>query len=216
MAAQIAAATAAGDVAALATLAIQLANENARLAGHAAALEEAERARKEKQNSRVRRHRNVTQRDVTLHDVTQRDVTGHGDLTPPPPAGKEKGFICPPPTPETNSVSRAAPRPRAARPPTPSWVADGVALWQEIVGDVKPGEFGASLKAMVDRHGWPAVRTDLEKWLRERAAVGKPCKPAWYAGEVTARLAPKPPIVDEHGQLTEYGERITRPAAVSA
>lgn len=95
-------------------------------------------------------------------------------------------------------------------------MADGVALWAEIVGSVSPGEFGAQLKPMVILHGWPAVRPDLAKWLRAKVAAGKPCKPAWYAGEVTARLAPKPKIVDEHGQLTEYGERITRPDKVPA
>lgn len=215
MAAQIAAATAAGDVAGLATLAIQLANENARLAGHAAALEEAERARKEKQNDRVRRHRNVTQRDVTLPSVTQRDVTEQGVTSSPssPPSLLS-------PTPPNNSSPPSppprVPRPRAARPAAESWVAEGVALWADIVGDVKPGEFGGSLKAMVDRHGWPAVRLDLQKWLHERAALGKACKPAWYAGEVTARLSPKPALVDKDGTLTEYGERLTRPDKVPA
>jgi hypothetical protein len=110
-------------------------------------------------------------------------------------------------------------RPRRARPagePAPSWVTDGVDLWAGIVGAVAPGEFGKALKPMIVLHGWPAVRPDLEKWLRARLASGKPCKPAWYAGEVTARLAPKPAIVNEHGELTEYGERITRPDKVPA
>jgi hypothetical protein len=102
------------------------------------------------------------------------------------------------------------------RPPRESWVADGVALWQSVVGTVPHGEFGKALKPMIDLHGWPAVRPDLDKWLRERAAQGKPCRPTWYAGEVTARLAPKPKIRNDDGTLTEYGERLTRPDKVPA
>lgn len=97
-----------------------------------------------------------------------------------------------------------------------SWVADGVKLWEGIMGSVGAGEFGKQLKPMIDLHGWPAVRPDLEKWLRERAKVGKPARPSWYAGEVTARLAPKPKIRDDDGTLTEYGERLTRPDKVPA
>lgn len=96
------------------------------------------------------------------------------------------------------------------------WVAEGVAVWESIAGAVTPGELGKSLKSMVVLHGWPAVRPDLEKWLRERVAAERPCKPAWYAGEVTARLAPKPPIRNPDGTLTEYGERKSRPEKVSA
>lgn len=103
-----------------------------------------------------------------------------------------------------------------ARPPAESWVAEGVALWESIVGGVSHGEFGAQLKPMVALHGWPAVRPDLEKWLRDRVQSGRIAKPAYYAAEVTARLTPKPPIVDEHGVLTEYGERMTRPDKVPA
>jgi hypothetical protein len=126
--------------------------------------------------------------------------------------------------PEQDASPHARPRARGEGekrreekiPPDGGWVADGVALWQSIVGTVPHGEFGKSLKPMIDLHGWPAVRPDLEKWLRDRASTGKPCRPAWYAGEVTARLAPKPAIVDEHGTLTEYGERLTRPDKVPA
>jgi hypothetical protein len=205
-------AAASGDAGQLLALAIELANENARLAGHAAALEEAEAMRKEAQAERKRRQRHGTSRDVTGRSVTERDSAGPSSPSSPPSLLS--------PTPPNNS-SPPSPPPRArravpARPSGPSWVAEGVNLWASIIGAVPPGEFGKSLKPMVDLHGWPRVRPDLEKWLRERLESGRPARPAWYAGEVTARLAPKPPLVDEHGQLTEYGERMTRPEKVSA
>jgi hypothetical protein len=98
----------------------------------------------------------------------------------------------------------------------PTWVTDGVALWTTLVGTIPLEQFGAALKPIVHLHGWPAVRPDLEKWARGRIARGQACNPTWYAKEASARLAPKPPLVDEHGQLTEYGERMSRPGAIPA
>lgn len=122
--------------------------------------------------------------------------------------------------PRATDAADAAPVPAIVKRPRPpraeSWVTEGVTLWQSIAGTVAHGEFGAQLKPMIDMHGWPAVRPDMEKWLREQIAAGKGVKPAWYAGVVSARLAKKPPIVNEHGELTEYGERITRPDKVPA
>jgi hypothetical protein len=98
----------------------------------------------------------------------------------------------------------------------PTWVTDGVALWTTLVGTIPLEQFGQALKPIVHLHGWPAVRADLEKWARARIARGQACNPTWYAKEASARLAPKPPLVDEHGQLTEYGERMSRPGAIPA
>jgi hypothetical protein len=100
----------------------------------------------------------------------------------------------------------------------PSWTADGALLWTGLVGSMTPGRFGKALTAIVALHGWPAVRPDLQKWVAERKRAGKPCRVEYYASDASARItAPPPPaIVDEHGCLTEYGERITRPDTVSA
>lgn len=107
--------------------------------------------------------------------------------------------------------------PGAVAPRTrPTWVTDGVALWTTLVGTIPLEQFGAALKPIVVLHGWPAVRPDLEKWARGRIARGQACNPTWYAKEASARLTPKPPLVDEHGQLTEYGERMSRPDKVPA
>lgn len=115
---------------------------------------------------------------------------------------------------ETESAVRV--KPPKPRPALPGWVAEGVALWADIVGTVKPAEFHREIQPIVHRHDWPAVRLDLGKWLRDRVAIGKPCKPAWYAGEATARLKPKPPMLNPDGTLTEYGERMSRPEKVPA
>lgn len=76
VAAQIAAATAKGDVAALATLAIQLANENARLCALIERLEAEAERRREKETTRKRARRALAP-DVTLwqrRDVLERDA----------------------------------------------------------------------------------------------------------------------------------------------
>jgi hypothetical protein len=116
---------------------------------------------------------------------------------------------------EKSAATAGADKP-PARPPRPTWVTDGVALWTTLVGTIPLEQFGQALKPIVHLHGWPAVRADLEKWARARIARGQACNPTWYAKEASARLAPKPPLVDEHGQLTEYGERMSRPGAIPA
>jgi hypothetical protein len=101
-------AAASGDAGALLALAIELAQENARLAGHAAALEEAETERKAKQNARVRKHRNVTSRDETLQSVTERCVTGEAEDSPPAPMVSliNPSFPPPPPLPAERTIVR--------------------------------------------------------------------------------------------------------------
>jgi hypothetical protein len=147
VAARIAAAS--GDAGALLALAIELAQENARLAGHAVALEQArteweaaEAARKSGQAERTRRHRNAVQRDVTLQPVTGSDAEV---AQTPPPAGKEKGFICPPPNSKQQQPANAGadqppavvrPRARAAREPAP-WMGLMRPAW--AFGELPPG-----------------------------------------------------------------------------
>lgn len=109
----------------------------------------------------------------------------------------------------------APPRTRA---PRPTWVAEGLSWWEPTVGAMKPATFDRTLATIVTLHGWPAVFPDLKQWVAERKAARKPINLTWYASEASARItaAPPPPIVDEHGCLTEYGERITRPDKVPA
>ena len=53
----------------------------------------------------------------------------------------------------------------------------------------------------------------LVRWLTDRQAQGKTSlKLEWFADEYTAfSKEAAQPIVDEHGCLTAYGERVTRP-----
>lgn len=123
MAARISAA--AGDASALLSLAIELAQENARLAGHAAALEQAELARKEKQNARTIKHRNVAQRDAALLAVTVRDVTACNGEPPSPPSPSLL-----PPEPPNNSSPTPSPRVgrRSKQEPAP-WMGLMAGAW---------------------------------------------------------------------------------------
>lgn len=146
--AQIAAATAAGDVEALAALAMELASKVAGLE----ALAEHDEQRRARQAERTRRHRNSTSRDVTLQGVTVTHSNTPQDS--PPPAGKEKGFICPPqeppngaaretpatPTPVTGkSADKPSRLPRLKRPaqePAP-WMGLMAKAW--TLGTLPPG-----------------------------------------------------------------------------
>lgn len=107
---------------------------------------------------------------------------------------------------------------RTPRPPTPSWATDGAAWWVPAVGSMTPATLHKTLAPFVALHGWPAVFTDLQKWVAERKAGRKLSPLKWYADTASTRLTapPAPPIVDEHGCLTPYGERITRPDKVPA
>lgn len=167
-----------------------------------------------KHRAKVKRsQKNERNTDAALQGVTE-GVNGvasmpqNGSVTPCNATDKKRE--------EEKREEKTAPSGAEPRPTRETWVTDGVTLWTSLVGTIPHVQFGAALKPIVTLHGWPAVRTDLEKWVRQRVESGKPCNPTWYAKEASARLAPKPPLVDEHGQLTEYGERMTRPEKVSA
>lgn len=104
---------------------------------------------------------------------------------------------------------------RVAKPKHPEWVGVGVAKWLPLVGAMKPDLFYRTLAPIVDIHGWDTVWADLLEWVSARKSAQKPCKLAWYAEEASSRITTvTPPLVDEWGCLTEYGERVTRPEAV--
>lgn len=195
MAARIAAATASGDVQGLAALAIELAQENSRLAGHAAALEEAEAARKAKQNARVRRHRNVTQRDETLHPVTERDATLRNGTPPSPPS---PSLLSPTP-PNNSSPTPSSPElpPRGAKQPAP-WLGRFGAAWHERYdGDMPSGPAVGPLRRLIRTHGEEEV---FRRWgIYLAATEGRFAAPAKFAatwGDWDA-----PPVTVSRGQL---------------
>lgn len=99
-------AAAAGDASALLSLAIELANENARLAGHAAALEEAERERKRAAADKKYRQRHGVSRDVPGQEGTSGDIGGPSSPSSPP------SLL--PPTPPNNSSPSSPPSPASS------------------------------------------------------------------------------------------------------
>lgn len=94
-----------------------------------------------------------------------------------------------------------------------SWTAEGAAWWQETVGRMTPGHFGKVLKPAVEQHGWPAVKLALVRWVIEKQATNEKMRLEWFAAEWSRYLhLPEQPIIDEHGVLTPYGEKLTRAA----
>jgi hypothetical protein len=123
-------------------------------------------------------------------------------------AGEPSGADAPPPP-----AIRVLP---AKRPSAPAWVAEGVSWWVPLVGSMTPSRFQKALGPIVTLHTWPNVRPDLERWIRERKAQGKPCKLEWYAETASSRITGtgEPPLWDyERECLTDYGERVTRPVS---
>jgi hypothetical protein len=110
------------------------------------------------------------------------------------------------PSPRTKAI-------RVLRPPHATYVTEGVTWWARYVGSCKPKRFSDALGPIVDVHGWPLVFPDLQLWVTQRKEARKPCRLEWYADEASARItaAPPPPLVDEFGCLTPYGELVTRP-----
>jgi hypothetical protein len=94
---------------------------------------------------------------------------------------------------------------RTAVVPPPSWVAEGVVLWQGRVGAVTHGRFGKHLAPLVERHGWAATRAGLEEYLDVRKP---PHKVEWFVenAEQWIRQAAEPLVVN--GELTSRAQRI--------
>jgi hypothetical protein len=153
-------AAASGDAGALLVLAIELANENARLAGHAAALEEAELDRKAAVAERKRRQRHGTSRDVTGQSATERDITeGEPGETVPPPAGKEKSFIGSPPKAKATTAPRPAVGQKAAGE---TWITPYADAWKARFGGALPIERSVRPLALLrGEHGDGEV---LRRW----------------------------------------------------
>lgn len=101
----------------------------------------------------------------------------------------------------------------ADAPAAPSWVAEGVSWWVANAGNVTHGRFGAAFSALVAVHGWTAVFADAQAWVAARKAEAKPCRVEWCAADASARITTPRQAIFDHatGELTEYGERVTRP-----
>jgi hypothetical protein len=150
---RIAAATATGNVEALAAIAMELAVEVAGLAS----LRDAEVARKAGQAERKRRQRHAPSRDVTGQDGTARDVTDRGSS---PPQGSSSF-----PTPHITLPS-PAPLPRGERE-----AASGSAATSTAAATGVSRDFAAIWAALPKRHGGNS-RKAAERAYRARVAQG--------------------------------------------
>lgn len=194
---------------------------------------------------RVKRHRakkHPVTRDSNARGALQgvtngRDGQKSGDVTPcnatEKRRGEEKrrekeesvsaaadasdGASVPDSAPLVAPAVRRVPAKKAA-PSGPSWVQAGVAWWVPNVGEITHGQFGKHLSAIVMLFGWEPVFSDMQRWVREQQANGRGLKLAWYAEVASARLkAERPPMYDyERMELTDYGERMSRPDKVPA
>lgn len=211
--------SASGDAGALLALAIDMAEEIARLKAQAAMLQSLNDERKAAQAARTRKHRNAVSRDVTLQDVTGCD-------TVPPSSPPFSSFPTPhitlttPPSPSAPRLARSI---RVVSPPDPD-VGLVLAHYRSVHRHRRPGPkdekaiakalaFGFSAADLCDAidgnaaDGWHREKHkhDLPYVLRDSGQIDN-----FREKSVT------PPILDEFGCFTEYGERITRPAGVGA
>lgn len=121
--------------------------------------------------------------------------------------------------PEETGTAPAPPanEPEAKKPKAipMTWVADGVAWWNENVGTINHGRFGTALKLLVDKYGWERVFAALRyyvaheekqvriEWFASNGvrlidAMSRPVKgakkPQWQVEEEDAGLAKQPGI----------------------
>lgn len=85
------------------------------------------------------------------------------------------------------------------------WPSEGSELWGEKVGPITPPRFGKSLKAVVDKYGWPETKAALECYIELNE--GKARRVEWFAGDVVrwVTLAKMPCVDPETRELTEKG-----------
>lgn len=102
-------------------------------------------------------------------------------------------------------------QPSAARNSQPSWIDPLVILWSDRVAPVKHGRLGKALLDLHSLYGPEKLEAGLLAYIDGTA--GKTRKLEWFADDAVRWIAPTPmpPLVDEHGDLTEYGERMSRP-----
>lgn len=165
-------ASSAGDPAALLALAIELAQENARLNGQVAALEQHEADRKAAQAERQRRHRHVVSRDVTLPSVTERDVTSEPPSPPAPFPSFPEPHITLSPSPLSPEGSLSA-RAKGESDYPPDFLACWAAYPRRGGGNSKRGAFRA-WSARIRAGATPALLlAGVERYAAHVRATGR-------------------------------------------
>jgi hypothetical protein len=156
-------AAAAGDAERLLVIAIELANENANLAGHAAALEHAEVVRKDAQAERKRRQRHGQSRDVTGQSVTSQDVPA---TVPPSPSSSFPEPHITPSSPPSAATSAAA-----------ADELDAVAALLARIPDAARPAWAATIRVAEEgMHGPALTRTQIDTACRDYLGNGNLAK----------------------------------------
>lgn len=87
-----------------------------------------------------------------------------------------------------------------------TWPVEGSRLWAEKVGPITPARFGAAMKPVVDKAGWPDSKAGLEAYIELNE--GKARRVEWYANDSVRwiRLGKMPLIDPDSGAFTERGK----------
>ena len=205
----VAEAIAAGDHATVAALAVEMAGKLAEV-----------RDRKQAAAERTRKWReNKAPGDVTDSGVTSQASQNVTDVIPlsplVPPSPLPEPIPSPPynpPSPDSGESKTRTPRPAKPAVEKPSsWVAELTELWSGSVGDVPHGRMGKALKAAVARHGAPAVRAAMERYVLTVKSTNRAANLQWFANEIAmwVERAAVPLVID--GEMSPELERLTRP-----
>lgn len=96
--------------------------------------------------------------------------------------------------------------------PDPEWADEAEGLWTERVGSVSRRKMLNSLRPLVSKHAWPAVKAALEVYMSPDegpAASGRDRRVDWFAADFHRwRHISETPLDDGHGALTDRGRKL--------
>lgn len=111
-------------------------------------------------------------------------------------------------------------RPRRVGLTVKPWVRPTTAVWRSNVGKITEAAIQRELGEPVEQHGEEKIQAAIRLYAKAKRSAGKAMKLQWFAEDVVTWVLradeANQPIVDEHGELTPYGERLTRPDKVPA
>ncbi len=146
-------------------------------------------------------------------------VTGQQPIKPPPKSSRKsrEKVATDSRTIPTTSTYDLGPSPAGAELGVRGgWPAEAASLWSEKVTPITAGQCGRTLKTAVDTYGWPKIKTALGKYIvgqpegrvRDLTHFSKEINKWVRFGDMKN--------VDEHGNLTEWGQHLTAISRKSA
>lgn len=91
------------------------------------------------------------------------------------------------------------------------WPAELAARWRTRIGDTTEGRIGKALKGCVSTYGIEAISKAFDAYADEPMGHRTKTPNDFASGIVRWIREAAQPLVDEHGVMTERGERVTRP-----